>query len=168
MQPKSTIEGEGMNLSTLTKAQKMALGGGALLLLASFLPWYAFGPFGVIGWGAGLIAWLGILAGVAGAAVVGLKGTGQADVKAGPLAAEQVGTILAGLGTALILLRLLTASGLASFGLFLGLAGAALATFGAFRAMREAGLELPIEEARRRLEAKEPGPPPEEFPGGHQ
>lgn len=158
-----------MNLSTLTKAQKLAVGGGALLLVSSFLPWYAFGPFTLIGWGAGILAWLGILAGLAGAAVVGLKGLGRADLEAGPLAAEQLGTVLAGVATALILLLLITQPGFVSFGLFLGLAGVALAAFGSFRAMREVGLELPTDELREKLQGRtEPGSPPPEAPEEEQ
>ncbi len=92
---------------------------------------------------AGFLAWGGSLAAVAGAAVLVLKASGNQELSAGQFRPEQLATILAGAGAVLIVLRLITESSGMSFGLFLGLAAAAVVTYGAFTSMRDAGLDLP-------------------------
>lgn len=133
-----------MDFSRLTMAHKIGLGGGIVLLVSSFLSWYSVGAFGVSfsvsGWSAGFWAWFGILLGLAGAVVLGLKAFGTSDVKAGGLAAEQIAVILGTASVVFIVLRFLTQTTAVAFGLFLGLIGAAGVAFGAFRAMTEAGM----------------------------
>ena len=65
------------------------------------------------------------------------------DVEAGQFKPEQLATILAGAGTVLILLRWLTETNFVKYGLFVGIAAAAVVTYGAFTAMKDAGLDLP-------------------------
>ncbi|HIE21306.1 MAG TPA: hypothetical protein EYP73_01750 [Acidimicrobiia bacterium] len=149
-----------MELSNLTKWEKTAGGGGVLLLVASFLPWYGFG--GLIGWSSGFLAWGGILAGVAGAGVLIAPKLGGKEISTASLARPQLAVVLSGIGTALIILRFLTTLQFFSFGIFAGLAGAALAAYGSFQAMREAGLELPVDEIRERFTQPSSASGPEE------
>ena len=80
---------------------------------------------------------------IAGAVILTLKALEMSDVKVGNLAAEQFSLILAGIGLVFILLRWITENSLVKYGLFAGLIAAALVTYGAFGAMKDAGLELP-------------------------
>lgn len=146
-----------MQLSDLRNSHKLALGGGVVLLVASFLPWYSVSGFGqsasVNGWGAGFWAWFGILLGLVGVIVLGLKLFDVTALQIGPVAAEPLSVVLTGLSAVFILLRLLTQTSFLSFGLFIGLAAAVVAAVGAWQAMREEGLSLPIDEVKQRLQS---------------
>ena len=135
-------------MKDLSNNQKLVVFGGAALLVDSFLPWYGFsaaglGGFNINAWDVGFLAWGGVLLVVAGAVVVYLKASGTKNVEAGNMAPEQLALVLAGIGTVLILLRLLPQTSLAKFGLFLGVLLAVVATYGAFQNTKEAGLEIP-------------------------
>ncbi len=141
-----------MDLSNLSRPEKVTAGGGAMLLVAGFLPWYSFGGFGGLnGWSSGFPAWGGILAGLAGAGILIAPKLGGKDVSTASLARPQLAVVLTGLGSLLIVFRFITESTLTSFGIFAGLAGSVLATYGSFQAMRAAGLELPVGEVRERF-----------------
>lgn len=131
------------DFNKLSQGAKLALIGGAVLVINLFLPWYGTGPFSANAFDAEILAWGGSLLAIAGAAVLLLKAMGTKDVAAGQFKPEQLATILAGGGTVLIVLRWLTESDFVKFGLFLGLAAAAVVTFGAFTSMKAAGLDLP-------------------------
>ncbi len=133
-----------MDLSKLDGPQRIAAVGGIVLLLASFLPWYSVLGFGVSGWNAGALAIVGIVLGVAAAGLVTYAALSDADVEIGSFAAPQVG-LIGGVGSVVfILLRLLTAMDFVSIGLFLGIAGAGVVTFGAYRSVVAAGLTVPF------------------------
>jgi hypothetical protein len=137
-----------MDLSKLSQNQKIALGGGALAIISLFLPWYGFSVAGFGGanvgaFDSGFWAWAGLLLAIAGAVILVLKALEISDVKAGSLAAEQIALLLGGLGVVFIILRWLTENDFVKYGLFIGLVSAAAVTYGAFGAMKDAGLEMP-------------------------
>lgn len=135
----------------MTMGQKLAAGGGLVLLIASFLPWYSAFGISINAWDSGFLAWGGVVLGVVGAAFIAMKALGKGEKSAGGLATEQLALVLTAAGTVLILLRLLTESSLVSFGLFLALIAAAVAAYGSFTATKEAGLDIP---------GRGPGEPP--------
>lgn len=132
-----------MDFSKLSNGEKMALIGGVVLVINLFLPWYGTLGFNLNAFDAEFFAWGGSLVAIAGAAVLLLKAMGTREVEAGQFKPEQLATILGGAGTVLIILRWLTETSFVKYGLFVGLAAAAVVTFGAFTAMRDAGLDLP-------------------------
>ena len=132
-----------MDFSKLSNGAKMALIGGVVLVINLFLPWYGTLGFNLNAFDAEFLAWGGSLVAIAGAAVLLLKAMGTRDVEAGQFKPEQLATILAGAGTVLILLRWLTETNFVKYGLFVGIAAAAVVTYGAFTAMKDAGLDLP-------------------------
>ncbi|MFP5298660.1 MAG: hypothetical protein ACLGHL_06720 [Actinomycetota bacterium] len=142
-------------MNNMTMGQKIAVGGGVVLLVSSFLPWYSAFGISISAWDSGFLAWGGVLLGVVGAALIGMKAFGKNAASAGGLATEQLALVLTAAGTLLILLRLITESSLVSFGLFLGLLAAAVAAYGSFTATREQGLDVP---------GKRPGGPPPSGP----
>jgi hypothetical protein len=131
------------DFNKLSQGAKLALIGGAVMVIDLFLPWYGTLGFNLNAFDAEFFAWGGALLVIAGAAVLLLKAMGTRDVEAGQFKPEQLATILAGAGTVFILLRWLTETSFVKFGLFLGLAAGAAVTFGAFTSMRDAGLDLP-------------------------
>jgi hypothetical protein len=132
-----------MDFSKLSNGAKMALIGGVILVINLFLPWYGTFGFNLNAFDAEFLAWGGSLLAIAGAAVLLLKAMGTRDVEAGQFKPEQLATMLGGAGTVLIVLRWLTETNFVKYGLFVGLAAAAVVTFGAFTSMRDAGLDLP-------------------------
>jgi hypothetical protein len=136
-----------MDLSRLSMAHKIAIGGAIVLLIDSFLSWYKVSGFGIsIGinaWDAGFLAWGGVLFGVAAGVVLALKATGKQDVKAAGKSAEQIALILGITSFVLIVLRLVTESSFMAFGLFIGIAAAAAVAYGAWMASKEAGVVAP-------------------------
>ncbi len=132
-----------MDFSKLSNGAKMALIGGAVLVIDLFLPWYGVFGINLNAFDMGFLAWGGSLLAIAGAAVLLLKALGTRDVEAGQFKPEQLATILAGVGTVLIVLRWLTETDFVKYGLFVGLIAAAVVTFGSFTSMKEAGLDLP-------------------------
>jgi hypothetical protein len=131
-----------MDLSRLSTAHKIAIGGALVLLIDSFLNWYSVSAFGVsIGinaWDSGLLAWGGVIAGVAAGVILALKATGKQDVKAGGKSAEQIAMILGIVSVVLVLLRLVTETSYMAFGLFLGVIAAAAVAYGAWMASKGA------------------------------
>ncbi len=132
-----------MDFSKLSNGAKMALIGGVVLVINLFLPWYGTLGFNLNAFDAEFLAWGGSLVAIAGAAVLLLKAMGTREVEAGQFKPEQLATILAGAGTVLILLRWLTETNFVKYGVFVGVAAAAVVTFGAFTEMKDAGLDLP-------------------------
>jgi hypothetical protein len=132
-----------MDFSKLSNGAKLALVGGVVLIVDLFLPWYKVGPISLNAFDAEFLAWGGALIAIAGAVVLVLKATGQQDVKAGNFSAEQLATLLGGIGFILILLRWLTESNFVGFGLYLGLLAAAAVAAGAFMSMKDSGQNLP-------------------------
>ncbi len=145
-----------MDLSRLSTAHKIGIGGALVLLIDSFLPWYSF-SLGVLGsvsanaWDAAFLAWGGVIAGVAAGVVLALKATGQKDVGTGSMGAEKIAMILGTVSLALIVLRLLTEMDGATFGLFLGVVAAAAVAYGSYMASKEAPAPSPM---------SNPTPPP--------
>jgi hypothetical protein len=136
-----------MDLSKLSTNQMIAGGAGILALIAGFLPWYGidfgFGSVSENGFGSGFWAWFGIVLAIAAAVVIVLKALEVYDLKAGNLAAEQIALLLGALSVISILLRLITETDFLKFGLFIGLIAAAGVTYGAFGAMKDAGMAMP-------------------------
>ncbi|MBW3665189.1 MAG: hypothetical protein KY469_19010 [Actinobacteria bacterium] len=158
-------------MENLSNGQKIALGGGLVLLISSFLPWYGvdlggFGGVSINAWNAGFLAWAGVLVGLAAAVLIALKAFQGNAVSAGGFATEQLAVILAGIGLVLILLRLITETNFLKYGIFVGLVAAAAMTYGAFLSMREAGLDLDVDDFKGKLggggtsAGGEPPPPP--------
>ena len=131
------------DFNKLPQGAKLALIGGAVLVVNLFLPWYSVGPFSANAFDVGFLGWGGSLFAIGGAVVLLLKTMGTQEVNAGQFKPEQLATILAAGGTVLIVLRFITETSATSFGLFLGIAAAAVVTYGAFTSMRAAGLDLP-------------------------
>jgi drug/metabolite transporter (DMT)-like permease len=138
-----------MDFSKLSMGAKLALVGGAILVINLFLPWYkidfivgsvsvnAFDEF---------LAWLGSFLAIAGAVILVLKAMGQSSVNAGQFKTEQLALLLGAAGFVLIVLQYLTESDgreFASIGMWLGILASALVTYGAFRALKDAGLDVP-------------------------
>jgi len=132
-----------MDFSKLSNGAKMALIGGAILVINLFLPWYGTLGFNLNAFDAEFLAWGGSVLAIAGAAILLLKALGTKDVAAGQFKPEQLATILAAAGTVLIVLRWLTETDFVKYGLFVGLIASAVVTFGAFTSMKDAGLDLP-------------------------
>ena len=132
-----------MDFSKLSNGAKMALIGGAVLVINLFLPWYGTFGFNLNAFDAEFLAWGGSFLAIGGAVVLLLKAMGTKDVAAGKFKPEQLATILAAAGTVLIVLRWLTETSFVKYGLFVGIVAAAVVTFGSFTSMRDAGLDLP-------------------------
>jgi hypothetical protein len=122
---------------------KLALIGGAILLVDLFLPWY--GAFGVSinALDSEILAWGGCLLAIAGAVVLLLKAMGKNEVNAGSFKTEQLAFILGAAGFAMIVLRWLTENNFVKFGLYLGILASALVAYGAFTEMKAKGQKMP-------------------------
>jgi hypothetical protein len=132
-----------MDLTRLSTAHKIAIGGALVLLIDSFLPWYSisFGGFGSVSinaWDAAFLAWGGVIAGVAAGVLLVLKASGKKDVGTGDMGAEKIAMFLGIASLVLILLRLLTEMTGATFGLFLGVIAAGAVAYGSYMASKEA------------------------------
>jgi hypothetical protein len=149
-----------MDLSKLSNGAKITLIGGLVLLISSFLPWYGAFGFSINGWDSQFWAIFGILFGIAAAVIIALKAFEVFDLSLGALKAEQVALLLGALSAIFILLRWLTETSLVKFGLFLALISAIAVTFGAFTAMKEAGLAMPGINDFKSKGGNEPPPPP--------
>ncbi|MEA2453662.1 MAG: hypothetical protein QOG04_2372 [Actinomycetota bacterium] len=130
-----------MDLSRLSTAHKIGIGGALVLLIDSFLPWYSVSfltqSISINGWDAEFLAWGGIVAGVAAGVVLALKAMGQKDLGSGSMTAEQIAFILGVVSFVLIALRFLTETSDAAFGLFLGIIASGAVAYGAFMAKKE-------------------------------
>jgi hypothetical protein len=132
-----------MDFKSLSNGMKLALVGGAVLVVNLFLPWYGVFGFNINAFDVGFLAWGGSFIAIAGAVLLLLKEMGTKDVTAGEFKTEQIAVALGALGFVLILLRWLTESNLVKFGLYLGILASAAVAAGAFMAMKDAGLGLP-------------------------
>ena len=136
-----------MDLSRLSTAHKIAIGGALVLLIDSFLNWYSVSAFGVsIGinaWDAGFLAWGAVVAGVAAGVILALKATGKHDTQAGGKSAEQIAMILGIAAFVLAVLRLVTETSYMAYGLFIGIAAAGAVAYGAWTASKGADAATP-------------------------
>ena len=133
-----------MDLSRLSTAHKIAVGGAVVLVVAMFLPWYKvdFGGFGSVSanaWDAGILAWGACVAGIAAGVILAMKAMGTKDVTAGGKSAEQIAMILGIAAFVMAVLRLITESTAAAFGMFIGIAASAAVAYGAWAAAKQAG-----------------------------
>ena len=132
-----------MDFSKLSNGAKIALGGGVVLIVNLFFPWYGLFGINLNAFDAEFLAWGGSFVAIAGAVVLLLKAFGAKALDAGTVQTEQLAVILGVVGTVLILLRWITETNFVKFGLFLGIIAAAAVSFGALTSMRDAGLSLP-------------------------
>lgn len=149
-----------MDFSKLSNGAKIALIGGVVLLIDSFLPWYGAFGFNLNGWDSEFWAVFGILLGLAAAVVLGLKAFGVTEVNLGSLKTEQITLLLGGLSTLFLLLRWITETSLTKYGLYLGILSAAAIAFGAYMAMKEEGLGMPGADDFRSFGGGDDAPPP--------
>lgn len=145
----------GFDINSIKGNDRYIAGGGVVVLIASFLPWYgaSFGGFSssVSGWSAGAWAVLGILLCIAAAGYVVARSMGQLDDLTLPIGPALLVLGLAGLGALFFLIRWLTlpSGGSAGFnygpriGLFLGLAAALAQAAFAGMSFRSSGEKLP-------------------------
>lgn len=144
-----------MDLSKLSTGQRIALGGGAVLIIGLFVPWYGVSMLGISAtanaFDAGFLAWFGAFLGIAAAVLIGLKALQSRSVSAGGLQTEQIALVLGALGTVLMVLKLLVDNDFTRFGIYLSILAGAAVTYGAFQSMREAGLELPTGDDFKKL-----------------
>ena len=129
-------------MNQMSTGQKIGVGGAALLLIASFLPWYSAGGFSIKAWDSGFLAWGGVVLGVAAGAVLLLKALGTKDVQAGGMASEQIAVALGVASFILVVLRFITESSFSSYGLYLGIVAAAATAYGAFTEMKARGMTM--------------------------
>jgi hypothetical protein len=152
-----------MDLSKMTTGQKIILGGGVLLIINLFLPWYRVS---VMGFSASInafdtfLAWFGSFCAIAGAVIIALKMFGNVKIAAGPLKAEHLALALAALGFVLILLRLITETSSVFIGIFIGLIATAGMTYGGFLAMKDEGMALQDFKSLGGGKGGNPPPPP--------
>jgi hypothetical protein len=149
---------------TVHKNDWGVIGGGALVLIASFLPWWSFesGPFKVSwsGWDSKFLAWFGILCAIAAAAIVVMRVMGV-DLPKLQVGWRTIVLGLAGLSALLILLRFLLNPGNGvdlsrGIGLFLGLIGSIVAAVFAYLAFAESGERADIDRMRADRAANRP------------
>mgnify|MGYP001585348666 CR=1 FL=1 len=98
-----------MDFNKLSSGAKLALIGGAVLVINLFMPWYSF-DFGIVsasinGLDAGFLAWGGSLIAIAGAVILLLKAMGKNEVNAGQFKTEQLAFGLGAIGFVLVVLR---------------------------------------------------------------
>jgi hypothetical protein len=137
-----------MDFSKLSMGAKLALIGGAVLVIDIFLPWYGqggfnFGPFDSLVPGFDIGGWLGLLAAIAGAVVLVLKAFGKQEMKAGQFKTEQLAFLLAAGGLVLIVIRWLSETSFVKFGLYIAIIAAAAVAYGAFTEMKSKGQNIP-------------------------
>ena len=156
-----------MDFSKLGNGAKIILIGGIALFITSFLPWYGYGitnyaSYNINGWDTGFWGVFGILLGIAAVVVFALQAFEVTKIAVGPFKAEQITFMLGALSLLFILLRWITETSATKFGLFLGILSAAAITFGAFTAMREAGIAMPDMDDFKSMGGggDEPPPPP--------
>ena len=149
-----------MDLSKLSNGAKITLIGGIVLLVASFLPWYGAFGFNINAWDSQFWAIFGVLFGLAAATILALKVFDVTNVAFGPFKAEQISFMLGALSAIFIVLRWITETSLVKYGLFLAIVSAAAITFGAFTAMKEAGIAMPDVDDFKSFGGGDDSPPP--------
>lgn len=124
-----------MDLSKLSANQQLALGGALATAIFSFLPWR--GKLGVLtanAWDGGLSSALGVVLIIAAGVILVLESMDRSPVDA----PAEITLYLAGAGLVLVLWRaIFTANAPRLFGMFLAVAAAAVAVWGAYQNMRD-------------------------------
>jgi hypothetical protein len=133
---------------TVSTPDLVLMGTGAVMLVDGFLPWYGvdlgpIGSFNIKGFSAGFLGWASILLIVAAGALVAARVFAAATLPAGKIGPALAVLAASGLGTLLVVLRLLTQTSLSKFGLFLGIVLAVTQTFFAFGLFRASGEAMP-------------------------
>jgi hypothetical protein len=136
-------------LNELSTSEKLISGGGLLMLIASFLPWYKisfdFGEFGggsvsANGWEAPGAIWSILAVIVSVLMVAAVLGPKFANMKLPDMGQFTLGQVLAG-GAGIIvvcvLLKLVNESSYLSFGFYVGIIAAALIAAGGYLAYTE-------------------------------
>jgi hypothetical protein len=131
-------------LNTLSLGEKLVAGGGVLMLIASFLPWYkidfgleefGLGSFTANGWESPGAIWsvLAVLVGLVMAAAVLAPKLGNVQLPAlGQYTWGQAHLALGALVALFILLKLINESSSISYGFFLGIIAAAALAGGGY------------------------------------
>ena len=132
-----------MDFNKLSMGAKLALIGGAVLIVDLFLPWYGVFGISINAFDAGLLAWAGCVVAIAGAVVLLLKAMGKKEMSAGQFKPEQFAFILGAVGFVMIVLRWLTENTFVKYGLFVGIVASAVVAYGAFTEMKSQGLKVP-------------------------
>jgi hypothetical protein len=159
-----------MDFSKLSNGDKIALGGGLLLFVSSFFPFFGEGEnvsgYGYIGYSTNgwdhALVWLGLIAALVGVVILALKSLGITDIKFGTIKAEQIALMLVALGTLLIVIQVLVGwHGVSrKWGIWVAIVIAAVTLYGTFMSMREKGIELPDADDFRSLGGGGGAPPP--------
>jgi len=122
-----------MDFSKLSPSEQIATGAGLVTFIATFLPWYGVRGISINAWDSGGIAWIGCLL-VTAAAVVIVLGSMDRPVGQNP---AQLAFILAGLGLAFLVIRLITESTFTRFGLYLAIVAAAAGAWATYQGRTE-------------------------------
>lgn len=156
-----------MDIDRLGTGERIAAASAVLLLIiALFVEWFSFGPFGAEGFEAAgtfrdLIMLLTILGGVAIAVMVGMSRSVNS-----PVAPTAIVAGIAILNTILILIWVIDPPGSGGFsadrsiGLWLGLLASAGVAYGAWRAMEEEGTSFGEQAAGVQERVRGGGEPP--------
>jgi len=135
-------------INEMTTGEKLAVGGAALMLIASFLPWYSvdlgqFGSFNRSGWQSPGAMWsvLAVLISLGFAGVILARKFGNVQLPdLGQFTWGQAALAAGGLVALCIILKIINESSSMSFGFFLGIiAAAAVAAGGYLRYTEEQG-----------------------------
>src|SRR3989304_3633329 len=110
-----------MDFSKLSNGAKLALVGGAVLIVDLFLPWYGVFGVSINAFDSEFLAFGGALVAIAGAGGLLLKAIGKKDVNAGQFKTEQLAFLLGAVGFVMIVLRWLTENNFVKYGLYLGI-----------------------------------------------
>jgi hypothetical protein len=132
-----------MDFNKLSMGAKLALIGGAVLIVDLFLPWYGVFGISLNAFDAEILAWGGCIVAIAGAAVLLLKAMGKKEMSAGQFKPEQLAFILGAVGFVMIVLRWLTENEFVKFGLYIGILASGVVAYGAFSEMKSKGMKIP-------------------------
>jgi hypothetical protein len=155
------------------------IGGGAVVLVSSFLAWYGTSGGGInvsaSGWDSGFLAVLAILLCTAAAAWVAFRVFGSGNAPDMPVGPNLLALGMAGLGAVLILLRLLTfdrasAGGFSvgpKFGVYIALLAAIAQTFFAWRLFKTSGEQLAVDKSKMPSRPATAGAGAAPVDGGH-
>jgi len=170
----------------LTTGQMVALGGGVLMFIALFLPWFtqriSQPEYGVAFSNSGnafdfTLGWLGSLLVLGAAVLIALKAFANLKSGAGALKLEHFALVLAGVGTLLILIKLIIGAGPSpeealvlgpyygvsrGAGVFIALIAGLAVSAGSYLVMKEGGLGLGAFKTLGGSAAPPPPPPPSE------
>jgi hypothetical protein len=160
-----------MDFSKLSNGDKIALGGGLLLFVSSFFPFFGFGTetIGGVVYGGGSTngwdhnwVWIGLVLVLIGVAILVLRSLDITNIKIGTIKAEQLALMVVALGTLLIVIQLLVGwHGVPrKWGIWVAVVLAGVTLFGTFTAMRTKGIGLPDADDFRSLGGGGGAPPP--------